>query len=342
MHRMHTHTRRSVTSTALVAATTGLFAIAAPVASAATSTTSSAFALAVVDTTAPVLTTVTPHPGSLQVAWTAPTTGAPVRGYVVLATSGTTVKSSAVVLGDTLEASVAGLTNGNTYHISVVPFRDSGVGTSSNVIDGTPLAASPVTAISEAAQSVSASKGLGFATVAWAAPVSDGGSTIVAYSVVAVDRAGGALAGWRNVRPDVRSASLTGLTGGHTYDLYVLPVNSLGFGKVAPAVAVTLSSTSVVAPKPPTAPAWATAVPTGDTAVVSWGAAFEQGEAVTKYNVIVIQNEAMTAWSVVGADSRTVTVPLAENGEALVYVIAQSATGYGSLPIPVPVNHAAV
>lgn len=339
---MNTHTRRSVTTTALVAASTGLLAIAAPAASASTSSTSSVSAPAVVDT-APVITApITAHPGALSVSWT-PGNGT-VRGYAVLATSGVgpaaVVKGSAIVPADASEATVSGLTNGSTYHVTVVPFTDAGLGLSSAVVDGTPTAESPVPAISEAVRNLAATKGLGFVTASWAAPVNDNGATIVAYSVIVIDRAGNALGGWRNVRPDVRSASLSGLKGGHTYDVYVLPVTAAGFGKVAPGVAITPSATSIVLPKAPTAPAWSTAAPVGDTAVVSWGPAFEQGEAVTGYNVIVIQHNDMTAWKVTGADQRQVTVPLDEGTPAAIYVVAQSASGFGALPeAPIPAQH---
>jgi hypothetical protein len=319
-----------------VAASTGLFAIVAPAATASASSTSvSAFALV---ETPPVASAVTNHPGAVSVTWT-PGAGT-ARGYAVLATSGTTVKGVAIVPGDATEGTVSGLTNGSNYQMTVVAITDNGVGSPSNAIQGQPTAASPVAGPATAVHGLSALGGQGFATVNWTAPDSDGGSAIAAYSVVAVDRAGNALGAWRNVRPDVRSASLTGLLGGHTYDLYVIPVTALGFGAVAPGVALTISATSIVVPQTPTVPAWATAVPSGDQAVVSWGPASERGQAVTGYNVVVIQNNSMTAWALAGPDQRQVTVPLGENGAASVYVVAQSAGGFGVLGGALSVSHA--
>jgi len=122
----------------------------------------------------------------------------------------------------------------------------------------------------------------------------------------------------------------------------VIPVNAGGFGAIAPGVALTISASSIVLPTTPTAPAWATAIPSGDQAVVSWGPAFEQGQPVTGYNVVVIQNNEMTAWKIAGPDQRQVTVPLGENGTASVFVVAQSAGGFGffDLESAIPVNHA--
>ena len=337
---MTTHTRRSATTTAIVAATTGLFAIAAPAASASASSTSSAassavFSIAVVDPGAPVISSVVPHPASLAVAWTAPASGTPLS-YAVLATSGSVVKATQVVPGDALETTLSGLANDVTYEVTVVPVSLTGLGVSSAAVAGMPLAASPVAAISEAVGNLAASKGLGFATLTWTAPASDGGASVQAYSVLAVDRANAAVAAWRNVKPDVRSASLSGLTGGHTYDLYVLPVNAVGFGKIAPAVSVTISGNSIVTPKTPTM-SWSTAIPSGNHAVVSWGPAAENGEAVTGYNVVVIQHQDMTSWTVASADQRQVQVPLDQNGTAQVYVFAQSKSGFGTIGAPIPV-----
>ena len=337
---MTTHTRRSATTTAIVAATTGLFAIAAPAATASASTTSSAassaeFSTSVVDPGAPVITSALAHPGSAAVAWTAPATGT-VLSYAVLATSGGVVKATQVVPGDVLETTVTGLTNNINYQMTVIPIGIGGVGISSAALSVLPLAESVVAAIPGAVGNLTATKGLGFASLSWSAPASDGGAPVQAYSVLAVDRANGAVAAWRNVKSDVRNASLSGLTGGHTYDLYVLPVNAVGFGAVAPASAVTISGTSITTPKAPTM-SWSTAIPSGNHAVVSWGPALENGEAVTGYNVVVIQHGDMTSWTVASADQRQVQVPLDQNGTASVYVFAQSKSGFGTLADPIPV-----
>ncbi|MFF0701562.1 fibronectin type III domain-containing protein [Streptomyces tendae] len=84
--------------------------------------------------------------------------------------------------------------------------------------------------------------------VTWAAPPSDGGSTITAY-VVTVLQDGTVVGEPRTVPSDARSATLTELTNGTTYTVRVSARNSTGTG--APAVA-TATPKAATAPGPPT------------------------------------------------------------------------------------------
>jgi uncharacterized delta-60 repeat protein len=289
---------------------------------------------------APAISTVSPRRRGLSVAWTAPEveSGGPVRAYYVTASVGTTVKSHQVVAGDVRQTSLTGLDNGTTYNVVVVPYTSAGPGSSSAPVSETPSAIAPATTGAGPVRALAASPGRRFATVTWAPPADDGGAPISAYSVIAINHASGALVVWRNVPADVRLATVPDLTVGVAYDVYIVAATPAGFGAIAPAVSVTPTSTTPAAQPPQTS--WVSAVPAGASANVAWGPAVERGEAVTHYNVIVIQGGSMTAWQVTGPDQRQATVPLGAQGPAQVYVVAQSKSGYGPLPDPVAVSRA--
>ena len=281
---------------------------------------------------------MTPRQGALSVTWTPPAadTNGPVRAYYVAALDAGAVAGGTVVAGDVRQASISGLTNGRTYQVVVVPYTATGPGTGSLVVNGTPAATAPSITTAGAVQNLAASAGNGFATVTWSPPGDDGGAPLSIYSVIAINHSTGALAAWRNLPADVRTAAIPNLTNGNSYDLYVLAATSAGFGQVAPAVHATPLPTGAAALAPTVG--WTSAVAVGPTAVVTWGPPIEHGQPATHVNVIVIQNGTMTAWSVTAADQRQTTVPLASTGTAQIYVIAQSQGGYGSIGTPLTVQ----
>jgi hypothetical protein len=176
-----------------------------------------------------------------------------------------------------------------------------------------------------------------FATLTWAPPANDGGAPILGYGVVAIRPGTGEIAGWRNVPADVRAASMPHLSPGVPYDLYVVPYTSLGYGGLAPAVHVSLLDTPAPLPQPPTV-SWASATQAGSSAYVSWGPAVERGEAVTAFHVIVIRDGVMTAWQPTTPTQRQVVVSVGTTGTVDVYVIPQSAGGFGPLGTPISVR----
>ncbi len=299
--------------------------------------TTRALRIAAGPTTPAAVTAVTARQGALSVTWTpAADAGDPVRAYYVAALDGGAVAGGTAVSADVRQTSISGLTNGRPYQVVVVPYTASGPGATSAIVTGTPSATAPPVAPAAPVQNVAATGGNAFATVTWSPPADDGGAPISVYSVIAINHATGALAAWRNLPSDARTAAIPALTNSTTYDLYVLAATGAGFGQLALAVTATPLATGAAAAAPSIP--WAAAVQVGPNAVVTWGPPTEQGQTATHVNVIAIQNGAMTAWQVTGPDQRHTSIPLASAGTAQIYVIAQSQTGYGPLGTPLTVT----
>ena len=293
----------------------------------------------------PVITAVTPHPGSLSVTWTPVSVGpyGPVLVYELLAYDGSNLVNGVYLPADASEGTVSGLTNGTTYRIAVVAYLTSATIGSDSYPTGMPTLAAPPALPSGPAILPAATSGQGFATMAWGAPTDDGGSSIVGYGVVAVDVLTGGVVAWRNVAPDVRSASLTGLVAGRTYDLYVLPVTALGWGAPTAPLLVISPLISPVEPQGPVmSPLVSNIQPFLDPAYpqvhVIWAPAHERGAPLTNYDVVVMQQGRMRSWQAVRSDARESYVDLGAQGTAQIYVFAQTATGYGPIGNPITVE----
>jgi uncharacterized delta-60 repeat protein len=286
---------------------------------------------------APAVTSIERLDGALSVEWAAPESvpaAHPVRTYHVLALDGGEVASQAVVAGDVRQASLEGVSNGEAYDVVVVGYDDVGT-----IPASAPFAVpagsgdlpdpSPAPAVS----GVEVVSGRGSATVSWDPPQDDGGSTIWGYAVVALRHSDGSFAQWRNVRADVRSATLPGLANGTAYDVYVFAVTTEGFGALGSSAAVTPSAAAPA----PAAPqmSWVSVVPIGAHAVVTWGPATERGEVTSAVHVIVIEDGAMAGWKAMTSYDRQVVVPAGPGAQ--VFVVAQSASGFGPLTGPVAV-----
>lgn len=287
---------------------------------------------------APTITSVTAGRGSLSVRWDASEVevGGPVRVHQLFALDDGVLVGSALVAGDVRQTTITGLPNGHELDVVVLPYTDKGAMLASEPVSGTPTAAAPAAVLSSVARDITVTPGKGFATVTWAPPADDGGSPVSGYGVIALRHDDGSVARWRNVAADVRTASFTGLTAGTSYDFYVLPINGLGFGAVAPLVnAVVVDTTPVAAA--PSLP-WANATPVGTNAFVAWSAATERGEAVTAYNVVVVKDGVPVSWVQPDSTKRRATVAIPTTGSVDVYVFAKSASGFGPLSGPLPVR----
>jgi uncharacterized delta-60 repeat protein len=286
---------------------------------------------------APAVTSIERLDGALSVEWAAPESvpaAHPVRTYHVLALDGGEVASQAVVAGDVRQASLEGVSNGEAYEVVVVGYDDVGTipasppfavpAGSGDLPDPSPAPAVP---------GVEVAAGRSSATVSWDPLQDDGGSTIWGYAVVALRHSDGSFAQWRNVRADVRTATLPGLTNDTAYDVHVFAVTTEGFGALGSSAAVTPSAAAPA----PAAPqmSWVSVVPIGAHAVVTWGPATERGEVTSAVHVIVIEDGAMAGWKAMSGFDRQVVVPAGPGAQ--VFVIAQSASGFGPLAGPVAV-----
>jgi FtsP/CotA-like multicopper oxidase with cupredoxin domain len=137
--------------------------------------------------------------------------------------------------------------------------------------------------VPSAPQNVTAVAGNAQATVTFVAPLTDGGSAILGYTVTAVPGPGGALGVDTNAGTLLGSHLMTGLTNGVAYTFTVTATNAVGVGPAS------LPSNSVVpgtVPDPPTA---LLAVAGSTQATVSFSAPFwNGGAAITGYTVTAI------------------------------------------------------
>ncbi len=280
---------------------------------------------------APANLTASPGNGYVRASWAPPPFdgGRPIGAYVLLAGHGNQVAAYDVLAPDVRSASLAGLTNGTTYDIYVDAVNDQGFGTLAGPIHVTPTAASPAATVPAAPASALAHAGNGYVKASWAPPATDGGSPIVAYSVVAVDVATGKTAGWTNGAADVRGMSVPGLTNGHAYDVSVLVWNAKG--STATATMRVSPSASAPAAQAPGPLGWIGAFAGAGQAKVAWlPPADDGGSPVTNYSVAIVDVTTgnLLAWRNFGAGTRATTFTGLTRGHAVnLTVIAWNAIG---------------
>jgi hypothetical protein len=182
----------------------------------------------------------------------------------------------------------------------------------------------------------------GALSVSWSAPESE--SQIVAYHVLAtrgLDGSGNpAVKGQQVVPADVRETTISGLTNGNTYDLYVFPITVDGYGMP-----------SAPASGTPSAEAEGAVVPSAVEVEVAKGAGFltaawsapewDGGSAVVGYSVIVVDQagNSLAAWRNVAADVRNTSITGLKAGHTYdVYVAADNAKGIGEVGAPIHVQ----
>ena len=247
---------------------------------------------------APTSVTAQAAPSSATIKWVAPDDGgSPITGYIVRAFVGYSSDQAAEV--DTFNGATTSVTfhgidrpllrNGVAYTFTVTATNGAGSGPESqrsNEIVPALLPPGPPT-------NVRATAGITSASVAWAAP-DDYGSPIQGYVVRAYLAGTRVYEGGLTAPAGARTATLTGLAGGQSYDFTVNAVNAVGYGPESiPSNPVTLATT----PSPPVAVRAAAAV---HTATVTWAAPFDGGSPITGYVV--------TAQPAGGAQATSLTV----------------------------------
>jgi Fibronectin type III domain len=192
---------------------------------------------------APLVTSVTGRAQSLVVSWSAPLSdgGQPLTGYAVTATVGAssvTVNAGA----SATSATVTGLTNGTTYHVTVT--AQNSVGTSAAASSsGVPKAVYPPRA---PGQFTATPDGSGAVDLTWQPPVDDGGSAITSYQITYEEMvlnsnqkwvpAPGATPVTVTAGASATSLSVTGLTPANAFwSFSIAAVNSAGTGPAASA-----------------------------------------------------------------------------------------------------------
>jgi hypothetical protein len=176
----------------------------------------------------PANVTAIPGNGQASVSWTAPWDGrSPITGYTVTSSPGGVIATAGP---SATSVAVSGLANGTTYIFTVV---------ASNAV-GPSAASAPSNAVTPGTPSaplnVTATAGVGAATVSWTVPVDPGIQPITSYRI---NSSGGAS---RIVPATATQAIIAGLTATpHTFT--VTAINSLGDGLAS-------ASSSSIDPQP--------------------------------------------------------------------------------------------
>ncbi len=221
----------------------------------------------------PTSITATPSDSSISLSWTAPanTGGSSVSSYKVY--RGTTVTTLLFLVSVTQTSyQDTGLTNGQAYFYKISSVNSVGEGLKSGAASATPFS------IPSVPLSLNAIGGNGGVSLGWAAPFSNGGSSILRYHIYWSESATGP---WTKI--DTLSAGLvyahTGLTNGHTYYYQAAAVNAAGEGPRT----LTASATPRTVPS---APVFDSATGGVGSVTLAWAAPLaDGGSALTKYSV---------------------------------------------------------
>src|ERR1035437_1495692 len=256
---------------------------------------------------APTNVSATSGNAQATVAFTAPASdgGSAITGYTVTSSPGgfTGTGSASPII-------VIGLTNGTAYTFTVIATNSNGnssPSTASNSVIPSTVPGAPTigTATGGNTQSV----------VAFVAPISNGGSSIIAYTVTSIP---GGLTGTGSTSP----ITVTGLTNGNAYTFTVIATNAKGNSPASSA------SNSVTPSSVPGAPTIGTATKGNAQATVTFTApASNGGSVITGYTVTSNPGTITRTGS-----SSPITVTGLTNGTAYTFtVVATNASGK-SLP----------
>ena len=176
---------------------------------------------------APTIGAATAGNASASIAFAVPNSngGSTITGYKALCVTGSTTKTGT---GTDSPIKVSGLTNGSAYNCSVKASNRAGSSAASNAVSVTPLTVPGAPTIG------AATAGNGSASIAFAAPKSNGGSTITGYEALCVTGST-TITGTGTGSP----IKVSGLTNGSAHSCKVKASNSAGSSAVSSAVLVT-------------------------------------------------------------------------------------------------------
>ena len=137
-------------------------------------------------------------------------------------------------------ATVTGLTNGVTYQFRVSARNAVGLSVVSTSVLGTPV----YKGVADAPRSLTAVPGRLFVSLAWSAPLSNGGLPITDYAIESSTDDGTTWVRMSDSVTVATSATLTGLVGNTTYLFRVRAINSAGLGAASNSAQATPSANS--------------------------------------------------------------------------------------------------
>jgi hypothetical protein len=271
----------------------------------------------------PVSFVVTPNNGGLDLAWATPDSGgSPITGYTATVTPHGGASLPAHSLGAAaVSDTFAGLTNGTLYDVLLVASNvagDSAPATGS----GTPRT------VPGAPTGLTVTPGDGTLGVSWAAPSSDGGNAISAYTVSLTPDAGGPTTSFTTPNGTTTSHQFTGLSNGTLYDVSVIATNAAG-----PSSAATASGTPRTTPSAPTG---LTVTAGNGTLDVSWTAPSSNGgNAIASYRVSVVPHTGGAPTTFTTPDGTTTAHQFTGLSNGTLYdvsVVATNAAGNSTPP----------
>ena len=172
--------------------------------------------------------TATAGDGQVQLTWIAPAgNGAPVTGYTVTGTDGTTPLTPISLPAGSTTTTVTGLTDGTTYTFTITATNT--VGTSSPTTSGpvVPVMADGATSKPPPPTGVSVVSGVGVATVTWNQPPPPPNGPIDYYVLTVLDSNNNVVQ-TVTVSSGANSKLITGLQSNVSYSFTVASVNSVG------------------------------------------------------------------------------------------------------------------
>lgn len=169
--------------------------------------------------------------GQTALTWTAPasTGGAAITDYIVeyKLSSDSSWSTFADGTSATASATVTGLTNGLEYNFRVSATNAVGTGSVSST------ASAVYVIVPDAPTALSGTVGINQVSLSWSAPASNGGAAITDYVVEYKLSASGSWSTFADGTSTSTSVTITGLTGGSSYDFRVSATNTAGTGSVS-------------------------------------------------------------------------------------------------------------
>jgi len=217
---------------------------------------------------APTNVVATAGNGNATLTWSAPSSngGSPITSYLVIYNPG------AVSLTSTSGQIIPGLTNGTAYTFQVYAVNIIG----QSATYGQSNTVTPVTTPGQPTIT-SVTPGVLSATVIWTAPASDGGSSIISYTIISSPGGITRLSSGSSIPP--AGLAVTGLSAGTDYTFTVTARNAVG-------TTVSAASNSVSTFAVPGAPTIGTATAGVRSATVTWTAPTTTGGTpITGYRI---------------------------------------------------------
>jgi len=260
----------------------------------------------------PGVPTAVPGNGSAIVTITPPTSGGAPSSYTITASNGATC----TVLSPATSCTISPLTNGTAYTFTATASNtagDSSTSSNSNSVVPAGLPAAP--------PSVTGSGTAGTVNLEWSLPESDGGSSITDYVIEYSEASSGNWITFSDGISTTRTATVTGLSQGKSYEFRVTTKNIIG--NSLPSLASPVVNTL------PGAPVIGSAVAGNETATVTWNSPTHLGSSsITGYKVTAYDPTGQSSGQCTTTGATSCIVENLDNGTAYTFkVVATTDVG---------------